>query len=82
MARQDDIKNLIRNHNRRLQKLKEQQALHGLDAPPKILLEIMVSDVATAAMPIYPPNAIDCPRNWSFYSLPIPNPTLASSGAK
>ena len=40
MNRQDDIKNLIRNHNRRLQKLKEQQALHGLDAPPKISLEI------------------------------------------
>ena len=40
MTRQDDIKKLIRNHNRRLQKLKEQQALHGLDAPPKILLEI------------------------------------------
>ncbi len=40
MTRQDDIRNLIRNHNRRLQKLKEQQALHGLDAPPKILLEI------------------------------------------
>ncbi len=40
LSPQDDIRNLIRNHNRRLQKLKEQQALHGLDTPPKILLEI------------------------------------------
>jgi len=40
MTRQDDVRNLIRNHNRRLQKLREQQALHGLDVPTKILLEI------------------------------------------
>ncbi|MFC1976367.1 tetratricopeptide repeat protein [Chloroflexota bacterium] len=40
MSQQDDIRNLIRNHNRRLQKLKEQQALRGLNTPPEIVLEI------------------------------------------
>ena len=40
MARQDEIKNLIIEHNRRLQKLKEQQALHGIDTPPEIQIEI------------------------------------------
>jgi len=40
MTRQDDIKQLITNHSRRLQILKEQQALAGLSVEPKILLEI------------------------------------------
>ena len=40
MSRQDDIKKLITTYNRRLQKLKEQQAMHGLDTPPATLLEI------------------------------------------
>lgn len=40
MHHQNHIKRLIKNHHRRLQVLKEQQALHGLDTPPGILLEI------------------------------------------
>ncbi len=40
MSRKDDIKKLITNHYRRLQKLKEQQALHGTSTDPGILLEI------------------------------------------
>ena len=40
MSYQDDIKKLITNHHRRLQKLREQQALYGISADPRILLEI------------------------------------------
>jgi len=40
MSRKDDIKKLIANCERRLQKRKEQQALFGLDTPPHILTEI------------------------------------------
>jgi len=40
MSRKDGIKQLIKNHNRRLQKLKEQQALSGYATPPEILTEI------------------------------------------
>jgi hypothetical protein len=40
MSRQDDIKKLIVISNRRLQKLKEQQARHGPDTRPAILIEI------------------------------------------
>ncbi len=35
-----NIEKLIVNHNRRLQKLREEQALRGLDTPPHILTEI------------------------------------------
>ncbi len=37
---QSDIKKLISNHNQRLQKLKEKQALEGLDTSPQVLIEI------------------------------------------
>jgi len=40
MPRKDDIKRLMANQERRLQKRKEQQALFGLDAPPHVLTEI------------------------------------------
>ncbi|MCP4707583.1 MAG: toll-Interleukin receptor [Planctomycetes bacterium] len=40
MSREDDIKKLISDHNRRLQKLKEQQARFGWNTPPEILNEI------------------------------------------
>lgn len=40
MSEIDHIKKLIVNYTRRLQSLKEQQALNGLDTPPKILIEI------------------------------------------
>ncbi len=36
----EGIKRLIENHNRRLQKLKEQKALFGISADPKIDIEI------------------------------------------
>lgn len=38
--RKDAIKRLILNHNRRLQKLREQQALEGIRTDPRILIEI------------------------------------------
>jgi formylglycine-generating enzyme required for sulfatase activity len=40
MSRQDDLRQLISNHQRRLQKLKEQQALMGMHTPPYISIEI------------------------------------------
>lgn len=40
MSYKDHIRNLIKNYSRRLQKLKEQQALYGLDASPQLLIEI------------------------------------------
>ena len=40
MPRQDDIQKLLVLYNRRLQKLREQEALKGLNAPPEILIEI------------------------------------------
>ncbi len=40
LSRQEKIKRLIINYDRRLQKLKEHQALHGLDTAPNILIEI------------------------------------------
>lgn len=40
MSRQDDIRKLLINYNRRLQALKERQALYGLDTPIAILTEI------------------------------------------
>lgn len=40
MARKDDLKQLIIRNERRLQKLKEQQASFGLHTPPHILIEI------------------------------------------
>lgn len=36
----EDIKKLIAEHNRRLQKLKEKEARFGLNTPPEILTEI------------------------------------------
>ncbi|MCB0208828.1 MAG: response regulator [Anaerolineae bacterium] len=38
--RQDDIKKLIIEHNRRLQLLKEQQARQGISTDPRIIIEI------------------------------------------
>jgi hypothetical protein len=40
MSRAEDIKKLIINHNRRLQKLRERQALEGLSIDPKVPIEI------------------------------------------
>ncbi len=40
MSRTDDIKKLLKNNSRRLQKLKEKQSLEGMDAAPKTLMEI------------------------------------------
>jgi hypothetical protein len=39
-SRKDEIRQLIINHNRRLQKLREQQALQGLGTAPETLIEI------------------------------------------
>lgn len=39
-SRENDIKQLIFNYQRRLQKLKEQQALHGISVDPKVPIEI------------------------------------------
>jgi hypothetical protein len=40
MSEKDNIKQQIINHNRRLQKLKQKQALYGLDVQPHVLMEI------------------------------------------
>ncbi len=40
MSRKDEIQRLINHHSRRLQKLKEQQAIQGLNVHPQILMEI------------------------------------------
>ena len=40
MSREDHLRNLITNHNRRLQKLEEQRALCGLSIDPRIPIEI------------------------------------------
>jgi formylglycine-generating enzyme required for sulfatase activity len=40
MADQDDILKLIAKHQRRLQKLKERQAVEGIGTPPEVLTEI------------------------------------------
>jgi hypothetical protein len=40
MARRDDLQKLIQTHQRRLQKLKEQQAVQGINVEPHIVIEI------------------------------------------
>jgi AAA+ ATPase superfamily predicted ATPase len=40
MSRQDDLRRLIASHSRRLQKLREQEARFGINAPPELLIEI------------------------------------------
>jgi hypothetical protein len=40
MSEKENIQKLIFNHNRRLQVLKEQQALRGIGTPPEVILEI------------------------------------------
>lgn len=40
MTNKDDVKKLIRDNERRLQKLKEKEAKFGVDTPPHILIEI------------------------------------------
>lgn len=40
MSRREDIQKLIVLYNRRLQKLREQEALKGISTPPEILIEI------------------------------------------
>jgi len=46
MSRQDDLKKLIAESTRRLQKLKEQQTRKGIDTEPHILVEIERSNCA------------------------------------
>lgn len=45
MSHEKDIKRLIEKHTRRLQKLKEQQAVFGLHTPPYVLTEIEDAEV-------------------------------------
>ncbi len=40
MSHRNNIKRLITNYNRRLQKLKEKQALQGIDVDPDVVIEI------------------------------------------
>jgi hypothetical protein len=40
MSRQDDVQKLIYLYTRRLQKLREKEAAHGLNTPPDILIDI------------------------------------------
>lgn len=50
MSRKEHVKKLIANHNRHLQKLKEQQASFGLHTPPHILTEIEDVEVTLAQL--------------------------------
>lgn len=50
MSREDDLKELIVQHKRRLQKLREQQAREGISADPKIFIEIEDIEVTIAAL--------------------------------
>jgi hypothetical protein len=50
MSRKTDIQNLVINHTRRLQKLKEQQALKGHAADPHLLIEIEDVEVQLAQL--------------------------------
>lgn len=50
MSRQDDLKKLILYHERRLQKLREQQALKGISTDPKIFIEIEDIEATIAAL--------------------------------
>jgi len=50
MSDKDDIKRLISAHKRRLQVLKEQQALQGAFADPRIILEIEDIEAKTQAL--------------------------------
>jgi hypothetical protein len=40
LSRRNDLANLIRLHNRRLQKLKEKQGVQGLSSDPGLLTEL------------------------------------------
>jgi len=40
MPRKDNVKKLIIKHQRRLQKLKEKEAMLGINTPPEVLTEI------------------------------------------
>ncbi len=53
MSHQNNIKKLIASYNRRLQKLKEQQAIKGLDTPPATLLEIEDIEEKLAGLEIH-----------------------------
>lgn len=64
MPHQADLQKLILIYERRLQLLKEQQALHGLNTPPEILLEIedietrladLLATLASLTNPSVPP---------------------------
>jgi hypothetical protein len=45
MKRQDELKRLLINNNRRLQALQERKALYGVDSPVSIQTEIAASNV-------------------------------------
>lgn len=40
MSRKEDVKKIVSMQQRRLQKLREQQAMFGINTPPHILIEI------------------------------------------
>jgi hypothetical protein len=50
MAHQDDLRELIRIHRRRLQVLREQQALRGLNTPPETIIEIEDTEAKIAEL--------------------------------
>lgn len=60
MITKDDIRKLITNHYRRLQRLKEQEALHGLSVDPGVLIEIEDIEIKIAELQ----EALIAPDDW------------------
>lgn len=63
---QDDRENLIINYSRRLQKLKEQKAIRGINTPPETLIEIEDIEAEIEKLQTELNNIADLPANYSY----------------
>lgn len=81
MSRKDDLSKLIRNHNRRLQKLREQQALSGRSVDPGISIEIedIASEVKKLQIELKNLEEI---TDSSFFSSPTPSVNICEESQK
>ncbi len=72
MSQQLDLKKLIFEHRRRIQKLKEQQARLGINTPPEILIEIedIVAEIKRLQTELETTESLDSPE------IPIDLPPL------
>ncbi|MCB0175077.1 MAG: NUDIX hydrolase [Anaerolineae bacterium] len=78
MSRSAEIKRLLKNHNRRLQKLREEQSLIGLSAEPELLIEIedIEQEIANLKAEL---DQIEGPENSTTHNLGIPSKTQQNS---